>query len=197
MNVLNQDKLYTMLDIETPADFEYFENLAALMECEEEIEEDVLFGLIEQVDKRTLAELIHNYFEEITDFLPDDAVELFTLLEHVKFSLMGMCGNSGEENVLVNLVDELSRFRKWYSIESRVYCTSFSGEEDGTVPLRDALVLARAEKLIGDNYEYDFTQCLDYPIEEYIMSFGDLAMAAAQEAELAGLEDESTDFDRL
>ena len=79
----------------------------------------------------------------------------------------------------------------------QVYCTSFSGEEDGTVPLRDALVLARAEKLIGDNYEYDFTQCLDYPIEEYIMSFGDLAMAAAQEAELAGLEDESTDFDRL
>ena len=197
MNALNQDKLYTMLDIETPADFEYFENLAALMECEEEIEEDVLFGLIEQVDKRTLAELIHNYFEEITDFLPDDAVELFTLLEHVKFSLMGMCGNSGEENVLVNLVDELNRFRKWYSIESRVYCTSFSGEEDGTVPLRDALVLARAEKLIGDNYEYDFTQCLDYPIEEYIMSFGDLAMAAAQEAELAGLEDENTDFDRL
>ena len=65
-------------------------------------------------------------------------------------------------------------------------CTSYSGEEDGRVPLRDALVLARAEKLMGGDYDYDFSLCLDYPLEEYIMSFGDLAEAEHGENEEDG-----------
>ncbi len=175
MEPLNKEKLYQLLDIEEPEDFEYFENIAALLECEEEIEEEAFAQLVRDVDKKTLADLIYNYFEEVTEFVPDDAMELYTLLEHIKFSLMGMASQSEQENVLVNLIDEINRFRKWYSKESQVLCTSFTGEEDGTVPLRDALVLARAEKLMGENYVYDFSLCLDYPLEEYMMSFGDLA----------------------
>ena len=34
------------------------------------------------------------------------------------------------------------------------------------------------EKLDGDKYEYDFSACLDYPLDEYIMSFGDIISAA-------------------
>ena len=183
MEPLNKEKLYQLLDIEEPEDFEYFENIAALLECEEEIEEEAFAQLVRDVDKKTLADLIYNYFEEVTEFVPDDAMELYTLLEHIKFSLMGMASQSEQENVLVNLIDEINRFRKWYSKESQVLCTSFTGEEDGTVPLRDALVLARAEKLMGENYVYDFSLCLDYPLEEYMMSFGDLAATEFLEEE--------------
>lgn len=35
---MDRDELYELLDIEAPSDFEYFENLAALIECEEHIE---------------------------------------------------------------------------------------------------------------------------------------------------------------
>ena len=177
MDRLNKEKLYELLDIEQPEDFEYFENIAALLECEEEIEEEALSQLIKDLDKDTLAELIYGYFEEIMDFIPDDALDLYTLLEHIKFSLIGMASQSRQENVLVNLTDEINRFRKWYSAESQVYCTSYTGEEDGSVPLRDALVLARAEKLMGGNYDYDFSLCLDYPLQEYMMTFADLAEA--------------------
>ena len=34
---MNREKLYEYLDIESPQDFEYFENMAALLECEEDI----------------------------------------------------------------------------------------------------------------------------------------------------------------
>lgn len=33
---MNREQLYEYLDIDTPADFEYFENMAALLECEED-----------------------------------------------------------------------------------------------------------------------------------------------------------------
>jgi hypothetical protein len=76
------------------------------------------------VDKKALAELIHNYFEEMTDFLPGDAAEAYGVLERIKFSLMGLARNCDEEDLLSNLTEEIERFRLWYSVESRVYCTS-------------------------------------------------------------------------
>ena len=178
--MLDREKLYEILDIEEAADFQYFENLAALFECEEEIEEAALFDLISHVDKDGLSELIYNFFEEMTDFLPGDAAEVYGLLERVKFALMGLARNSEgeqEDRVLVNLVDELERFRRWYAAESQVYLTPVRGGGELTVSMRDAVTMARLENLEGDKYEYDFSECMDYPLEEYIMSFGDIVAA--------------------
>ena len=57
---MDKEKLYELLDIDTPTDFQYFENLAALLECEEDIEEQVLYSLVEEVDKQVLSDLIYN-----------------------------------------------------------------------------------------------------------------------------------------
>ena len=51
------------------------------------------------------------------------------------------------------------------------------------LPLRDALTLLRLEKLGEEEYSYDFSECLDYELEDYIMSFADLARAEAEEEE--------------
>lgn len=191
---MDKEKLYELLDIDTPADFQYFENLAAMLECDEDIEENVLFQLIKEVDKRVLSELIYNYFEEMTDFLPGDAAEAYGTLERVKFALMGLSGNCEEEDILVHLVDELERFRRWYSEESKVYCTSIASGEETVHPVRDAVVLARSESLTGEKYEYDYSECMDYPLEEYIMSMGDL-VAAQMEEEAGGEDEEAEDID--
>ena len=178
---MDKEKLYELLDIDTPTDFQYFENLAALLECEEDIEEQVLYSLVEEVDKQVLSDLIYNYFEEMTDFLPGDAAETFGIMERIKFALIGLARNCDEEDLLVNLADELDRFRRWYSVDSRVYGTSISDGEEISVPVRDAVVLARSESLTGDRYEYDYSECQDYPLEEYIMSLGDLAASQMEE----------------
>jgi hypothetical protein len=187
--MLNKENLYALLDIEEAADFQYFENLAALFECEEEIQEAALFQLISDVDKQVLSELIHNYFEEMTDFLPGDAAEVYSLLERIKLALMGLArGSEQEENLMVNLAEELERFRRWYADESRVICTPIKEPAGETaVPMRDAVTMARIEKLEGDKYEYDFSQCMDYPLEEYIMSLGDMVAAEYEEEEEDGM----------
>ena len=189
MDYLTKKKLYELLDIDTPADFQYFENLAALLECEDEIDDQTLAQLLEGVNKKALAELIHNYFEEMTDFLPGDAAEAYGVLERIKFSLMGLSRNCDEEDLLSNLTEEMERFRIWYSVESRVYCTSVLSGEEQVLPVRDAVTLARSENLTREKFEYDYSECLDYKLDEYIMNFGDLVAAELEEEANAAYEE--------
>lgn len=94
---MNREQLYEYLDIDTPADFEYFENMAALLECEEDIPYEEVCALIEDVDKDNLAMLIDNYFEELSDFYPDGDDEFYMLMDKIRLSLSGMAKNSGEK----------------------------------------------------------------------------------------------------
>ena len=175
---MDRDLLYQMLDIESPSDFQYFENLSDLLECDEHIEYDDLYFIFKDVNKENLSQLVHDYFEELSDFIPGDAAELFVLLEKIKLSLMGMLKSADEENILATFTEEINRFRIWYSTDSSVICTSLDGNGEEDVPLRDALALSRLEGLDGDKYSYDFSKCLDYSLDEYIMSFGDIISAA-------------------
>lgn len=193
MDYLTKKELYELLDIDTPADFQYFENMAALLECEDEIDDQVLAQLLDGVEKKTLAELIHNYFEEMTDFLPGDAAEAYGVLERIKFSLMGLARNCDEEDLLSNLTEEIERFRIWYSVESRVYCTSVMTGEEQALPVRDAVTLARSENLTKEKYEYDYSDCLEYKLDEYIMNFGDLVAAELEEEANAMYEEAERD----
>jgi len=80
---MNYDELLELLDIDNPDEFQYFEHFADLMECDESISYDALYKLISQVDKKVLSELMENYFDEISEGLPDDGTEAFTFLKHV------------------------------------------------------------------------------------------------------------------
>jgi len=188
---VDREELYELLDIDSPADFEYFENLAALLECDEYIEYEDIYALMEGVDKETFSGLVDNYFEEITDFIPGDAAELYTLLDKVKLSLMGLAKSCDEEDLITHLAEEVDRFRKWYSMDSVVICTSILTDREEEKTLRDAIVLARLEGLDGEKYTYDFSDCLDYHLDEYIMSFGDIVAASLEEDEKDSMVEES------
>lgn len=180
---MDKEMLYNMLDIDEPADFQYFENISELLEYDGHIEYEDLYSLLRDVDKGVLAQLIHDYFEELSDFVPGDASELFLLLDKIKLSLIGMTKNSDEEKVLSNLTEELNRFRLWYSADSSVVCSAVGGGREEEHPLRDALAFSRLEGIGGDKYEYDFSACMDYPLDEYIMSFGDIISASEENEE--------------
>ena len=107
---MNREQLYEYLDIDTPADFEYFENMAALLECEEDIPYEEICVLIEDVDKDNLALLIDNYFEELSDFYPDGDDEFYMLMDKIRLSLSGMAKNSGEKNTMARRLSETHWF---------------------------------------------------------------------------------------
>ncbi len=180
---MDREKLYKLLDIEGPQDFEYFENIAALLECEDHISFDEIWTLLKDVDKDSLVLLINNYFEEVLEFLPGDDADFFLLIDKIRLALMGLARNSDDENILGNLAEEMNKFRIWYSSDSQVICQSILTNAEETYSLRDALVFARLEKIEGPGYFYDFSLCSDYPLDEYIMSFGDVISAEEDEEE--------------
>lgn len=185
---MDLNELMEMLEIDEPSEFEYFENLADLIECDETIPEETLFQLFSQTDPKTVADLIHNYFEDMLEAMPESSTDMITLLENIKRSLIGLLQTSDEESLLRHFVEELFRFKTWFCFESEVGCKSLSDGEEKVLSLRDALVLSRLEKMEEDEYQYDFEDCLKYEIDEYIMSFADLAIEEEED------EEEQTDL---
>lgn len=215
-------ELLEYLDLESADQFEYFECMADLAECDEYIEQEAVYALFEGADKTMIPELFEDYFEDILEGLPEDAGEIYSLLHQIKMSLIGLAQNRSDmpENSetagdvtegrngfnlaaggswlsdedggdplqgagldeearsdLRRLVDEFCRFRNWYVEESDVELMPEKGGAPIHQCLRDAITTARMQRLGGDVYRYDFEGSLDYELDSYTMSFGELAAA--------------------
>ncbi len=168
---MDLNELFEIVDIESTEDFKYFDNFAALMESDDYIPAEVMYELFAEVDTDVLSELTDNYFEDIMEGVPEEEAELFTLLDNIKRVLKGYAENTDDERSIVLFTDEVSRFRNWYNFDTDVECQSRNDGSTRTVPVREALVLYRIEKLRADEYMYDFSECLDYPLDEYVVSF--------------------------
>lgn len=179
---MTKEELYELLDIETADDFKYVENVAQYLECEDEIEFRDMAELIRDLDKDEAAGLFDDYFDEIMDFIPEAETEVYSLFTNIRRSLTGLLKNADEVSTEAKITEELERFRRWYSMDSKVYLSSsdLNGEKEET--LRDAIFDKRMESLGGDKYFYDFTEAMDYPLEEYVMTFGDM-MKLAEDSE--------------
>lgn len=173
---MDRDRLFAMLDIESGVDFQYFENFADLVECEEEIESDVIYDMLEDVDLKTFTEICESFFYDTLESVPGDQIDVYNLLETIKRALIGLAeaARKEEDNALLQLADELNKFRIWYSVELHAECKDVMTQKVSYMPVRDALANARMEKLNGDEYAYDFTEALQYELEEFIMTYADL-----------------------
>lgn len=168
---MDYDKLMELLDIDSPDDFRFFEQFASLVECDEEIPYDLFFTVLADVDSETLVDITDNYFEDILQGMPDDGIEVYTLLDTVRQALIGLAKNATTREERVSFVDELYKFRNWYIFDSIVHITRTKDNAKRDVTVSDALSLYRLEKLNEDQYLYDFSDSMDYEIDEYAISF--------------------------
>lgn len=172
------DKLLEIIDIDESAEFQFFENFADLMETDYEFSVDDCYELFREVNREEVIDIINNYFKELLDGIPDDKTDFYTLLDTIKLSLMGLLAAENDEASLVHFSEELTRFKDWYSKDSEVVLKNIETLEVSTVSIRDAVVTSRLEALDGDKYHYDFNECLEYELDEFILSYGDLASQA-------------------
>lgn len=156
-----------LLEIDSPDEFEYFEHLAELIECPEEISYDAFYAVLNEVDPTTLTDLLDSYFEDLFNGIPDDATDFFTLMTTIHQALIGLCQASEFKEHRHFFVDELFRFRNWYTFDSVVHCHDLSDGLTVDIPIVEALALYRLEKLGEKKYSYDFFDCMDYQLEEY------------------------------
>jgi hypothetical protein len=161
-------ELMSIIEIENLDEFEFFEHFSALMECTEEIDYDTFFKVLADVEPALLAELTENYFDDLIQGVPDDAMTLYSLIFTVRTTLSESAKEAGSREDRIFYVEELYRFRNWYMFDSIVLCKRINDDLLHECTLFEALTLFRLEKLGEDKFDYDFTHVLDYPIDDFI-----------------------------
>jgi len=168
---MKTDELLELLDIESPDQFEYFEHLAELMECAEEISFPAFCEVLMEVEQKTLTDLLETYFEDVLSGIPEEAMEFHTLMETIRQNLLGLSLSAPDSDQRRFFADELYRFRSWYVFDSAVSCKSKSGGVPSVLPVVEALALYRLEKLGEQPHIYDFEGAMDYTLDEYSVAF--------------------------
>ncbi len=168
---MDYDELLELLEIDSPDEFKDFEHFAALVECDEDAPYEHFFRILADLDSEILVELTDDYFEDILQGMPDDGIDVYTLIGTVRQALLGLAKNSFTRDERVAYVDELYKFRNWYIFDSIVHIRRLSDHAKRDVTVSEALSLYRLEKLNEENYRYDFSDSLDYDIDEYSISF--------------------------
>lgn len=178
--------LFEMLDMDTPADFEYFEQFADLMESEEDIPFDLFYSVISEASPETMTELTGNYMEDLSNALPDDYDDLFTIVDSVQQRLLLLCENLDDSDSRRDYANELYRFRQWFHKEDGAFV-------DGKpCCVMDAAARARSEKFSGTEHVYDFSPSLGYELEDLSVglgSFSEINLVESEEPEEEEEED--------
>lgn len=159
---MDKTAFYEMLDIEEPAEFKYYENMAALMESDGIIDVELIAELMSGVKQELLSEIIENYFSETMNLVPDDESELYILFEQIKNEFTGRLASfeSDDADSLAALID---KYRGWFVTNTSVY----DRMADRYSNVRDALYDILATKFLGSDYDFDFSDSLDYDIDYY------------------------------
>lgn len=184
---MNYYELTEYLEIENGSQLQYFEEIADLIESDEYIEHEALQTLFSEVDRDITASLLDDYFNDITGGLPEEHSDMFSLLDQIRMELTGLIRNISEDDPdpFFHFTDRFYRFRNWYVYDTEVSVLERDAASSGTSrereyvqSVRDALATARAAKLSGEEYAFDFSSALDYDIDYYAMSFSDLIESA-------------------
>jgi len=189
------EELLEILDIEGPEEFTFFENFADLIEYEGKIPYDALYSLIKQVNMVSLGEFIEIYFDDILEGIPEqDGIDVYTFLTSVKMMLLGLAESIAtaeedeERDEMPVFVEELYKFRNWFTKDSVVQMTRLNDTQMFQVNLLEAITAYRIEKLNQEEYSYSFDECIPYEIDEYMVSF------ASAMADVEDEEEEQDDF---
>ncbi len=167
---MDKVRFYRVLDIDSADEFQYFENLAALLEEDEFIEENLIRDLIRNVDREKLAEHMNSYFDGFLDHLPDNETDLYVMVESMGRVFDGLIMEDMSDADVDRLASEIAKFRKWYVHDLNAF-NRLSGEETS---VRDARFDLAAAKLLGEDADYDFRLALDYDIDGFDVRVADM-----------------------
>ena len=173
---MNYYELIEYLDIDSGSELEYFEEMADIIESDEHIDHEALMQLFGEMEPVTAAALLDEYFNEIMGGLPSDYSEMFSLLDQIRLELTGTIRNASADDPdsMRDFTDRFYRFRNWYVYDTEVSVLNRTSDREYEQSVRDAIATARAGKLSGEEYAFDFATALDYDIDYYAMSFSDL-----------------------
>lgn len=173
------EELLNAMELESPAEFGYFEHFADLVELEPYIDHSDFYTVLSEAPSHVLEDLSQNYFEDILANLPDDIIDIYTLLVSIQKCLTGLAAVADTPEGRRAYVDELYKFRCWYIENDMVTCTDLTNDRICDVSIGEAIAHCRMEKLGEGTYQYDFSRCMDYHLDEYAVNVGKITAHTA------------------
>ena len=182
---MNYYELIEYLDIDNGSELEYFEEMADLIESDEYIDHEAIMELFGEMEPVAAASLLDEYFNDITGGLPSDYSDMFALLDKIRLELTGTIRSVSPDDPdsIRDFTDRFCRFRNWYVYDTEVFVLDKGSGREFEQSVRDAIATARAGKLSGEEFAFDFSNALDYKIDYYSMSFSDLIDSVDEESE--------------
>ena len=160
------NELYKMLDMEEPADFEYFEQFADLLETDEDVPFDLFYTALSAVTPENAGELVENYFEDLTKAAPDDENDLVLLIDSVEQNLLLLAADIEDQDARRSFAEQLFKFREWYK-------KSGSAEIEGaSASVFEALLQAREDALCGGSHVLDFSGAQGFELDNASYGLG-------------------------
>ena len=167
---MDKVRFYKILDIDSPEEFKYYENLSSLLEESEYIEENLIKDLFRDIDREKLAEHMDSYFEAFLDHIPDHETELYITVDSMRRAFEGMIFDGMSDEDISVLASETAKFRKWYVHDLNAFDRADSSEKS----VLEARYDIAAAKLLGDDADFDFRKALDYGPEGYSVRIRDM-----------------------
>ena len=181
---MTKQELYKMLELDSPADLGYFEQMADLLECEEEISFDLFYDVLSLVEADTAASIIENYFEEFSNAIPDDEDDFVVLVDSVKQNLLLGAENLDDGAVRREFAEALFTFREWIQKDGGAMI------DELPCSVLAAVTEHRTEKLGGKMHRYSFLSVADYELDNISLSLG-----AYSKVDIVGDDDETDSKD--
>ena len=165
---MTEKELYGLLEIDSPEDVEYFEQLADLLECDEEIPEDLFRHALSAIRAENAGEFAENYLAELTNAIPEGiaAEDLSEALEAMQQRLMLLAEDLDEGENRADFLTELYKLRNWLHEEGGATI------DGGPCTMLEAFTEMRAEKLGVAEHSYGLDSFPDLMPEEISYNLG-------------------------
>jgi hypothetical protein len=166
---MTKEELYEKLEIETPGNLIYFEQMADLIDCEESIPLDFLYEVLSALDSETAGDFIENYFEELSNALPDNENDMASLLEFIKQKLLMSTQNLEGRRAETDFAEQLYNFRTWYHNPDGALLDGLPSS------IFNAITEMRVQNLGLCSHRYDLSPSLDYDLDDVSFNLGEFS----------------------
>lgn len=163
---MTREEIYALADIETPADLQYFEQMADVLECPKHMDYEDFYDVFSQITPEDAGEIIDNYFNDLSDALPDDSDDLVSIIDSIQSRLLPLAEILDSRQARRAFVEELYKFKNWYT---EPFAVSINGNPGS---LLDAVTASRMEKFGGKRCRFNLSSRLNYELEEITMELG-------------------------
>ena len=167
---MDRERLFKKLDIESPEEFQYYENFEALMEEDEHIEEELVKEVLMAAEAELLGNHIDSFFDGFSSNIPDEEKELAIIVDTFRNNISSAVSEDMQDEDLEHLVSEIYKFRNWYVLEHNAVNEN-SGEE---ISVRDARYEIMAAKFLGDSIGIDFGRAIISGPDSYEVKIKDI-----------------------